>query len=207
VIAYWEKRVGIFGDEKAFLPMTLSGALKGDERSLEIGFLRPTFQKDDAGRAILYVEPSRLPMDKNYDRHSMVRAFWYYNHAALEDEEVQKKGVVIVAYPKEAQKSQFDRKMTKMNMGSIRGCLPMRVAAIHICHPPWFFEIIFAIAKIFLGERLRKRVKVHTGSEEGVIDTLEKKFGIDRVKLPSQMGGGNDLDHMDWLEKRRSSGL
>jgi len=208
VIAYWEKRVGIFGDEKAFLPMTLSGALKGDERSLEIGYARPVFEKDDAGRAILFVDPARLPMDKTtFEPISMARAFWYYAHAVLEDEEVQKKGVVLVIYPKEAQRTQFNRKVFKTKIASMKGCLPMRVAAFHICHAPSFFENLFAVAKIFLGERLRKRVKMHSGSKEGVLDKLEKKFGIDRVKMPTQMGGGNDLDHMGWLEERMSSGL
>ena len=109
IIAYWDKRVEIFGEDKAFLPLTLSEALKDDARSLEIAFMRPTHCKDDAGRAILFVDPSRLPTDGSYDRHSMARAFWYFMHAVLEDEDVQKKGCVIIAHPRHAQRVQFDR--------------------------------------------------------------------------------------------------
>ena len=36
LIRYWDKRVLVFGEDRAFLPLTLDGALKGDETSLEM---------------------------------------------------------------------------------------------------------------------------------------------------------------------------
>jgi len=208
IIAYWDKRIEIFGEERGFLPLNLEGALKGDEKALQIAYLRPTHEKDDAGRAILFVDPSRMPLDKKtLDRKSMGRAFWYYIHAALEDEDVQRKGFVILAYGEKVKFSHYDQPMDKINMSSIKGCLPVRIAAFHVCHPPTFFSVIFPIMKVFLGERLRKRVKLHTGSHDDVNEILEVKFGVERGKLPTEMGGANVLDHMKWLETRRAAGL
>jgi len=67
----------------------------------------------------------------------------------------------------------------KMNMESISGCLPVRMGAFHIVHPPWFFgKIVFPIMKIVMPERMRKRVRVHWGWGEKVLNNL-KEFGLD----------------------------
>ena len=169
--------------------------------------MRLTFQKDDAGRGIVFVDPSRLPKKGTYDKKSMIRAFWYNVHAILEDEEIQRKGVVIIAHPRHLAHANFDRSMSKMHIESLRGCLPLRVAAIHICHPPWFFKLVFAVLKLFLGERMRKKVKPHSGEDETVLLKMQRNFGISKDKIPSEMGGGLVLDQVVWLEERRSKGL
>jgi len=222
IVAYWDKRLEIFGPERAFLPLTLSHALKDDTSSLHVGFLRNTLQKDDAGRAILFVDPSRFPPDQAYDRYSMVRALWYNIHSAIEEDDVQRKGVVIIAHPEHVARSQIDQKLMKMNVTCIRGCLPVRIAAFHVCNPPFFFELLFPIVKLLMGERLRKRIKIHSdrngkknkstkgeGSveESTVIRKLVDKYGIDKIKIPTEVGGGNTIDHVQWLEDRKVAGL
>lgn len=142
----------MFGQDKAFLPMTLDGALKDDHISLGVGFARLVVPaKDPAGRSIIFADPSKLDSTK-YDRESMVRATWYVMHAALESVDAQKMGVVMVAYPKHVHITQVDRKLMKLNMESIKGCIPVRLAAFQICHPPEIFSIIFPLIKLFLGE-------------------------------------------------------
>ena len=85
----------MFGQDKAFLPMTLDGALKDDHISLGVGFARLVVPaKDPAGRSIIFADPSKLDSTK-YDRESMVRATWYVMHAALESVDAQKMGVVM----------------------------------------------------------------------------------------------------------------
>jgi hypothetical protein len=148
---YWNKRISLFGPVKAFLPMTLDGALKDDEVALSIGFARLVPAKDPVGRSIVFVDPSKLDSSK-YERESMVRALWYVLHAALENVDAQKMGCIMMGYPKNAHISQVDRSLMKMNMESIRGCIPVRISAFFLCHPPTFFAVIFPIIKLFLGQ-------------------------------------------------------
>jgi hypothetical protein len=203
---YWNKRISVFGQDKAFLPMTLDGALKDDHISLGVGFARLVVPaKDPAGRSIIFADPSKLDSTK-YDRESMVRATWYVMHAALESVDAQKMGVVMVAYPKHVHITQVDRKLMKLNMESIKGCIPVRLAAFQICHPPEIFSIIFPLIKLFLGERLRKRIKVHSGSDEHVLEQLSK-YGLTKDCLPTELGGAIVLDHDNWLSERKSSSL
>lgn len=202
---YWDKRVEIFGPTKAFEPLTQEGALSEDKPTFSFGVTRliPGV-KDPSGRSILFFDPSLQDKTK-YTNESMLRVIWYTYHAALENVEAQKHGIVLVVWPAEAKFAQFNRPLVKQMASSIKGCLPVRVSAFHICHPPTFFKVIFPIMKLFLGERLRKRVRVHAGSEESVLKHLEN-FGLTKDKLPAQLGGGVTLDHMKWLEERLAEG-
>jgi len=203
---YWDKRIEIFGPEKAFLPLTLEKALKDDSVALSFGFTRDTGKKDPFGHAVIFVDPS-LQDPTKYERESAVRALWYVMHAVLEDEEVQKRGTIMLAYPKRAKLSQFDNKLVNMNISSIRGCIPVRVAAFHICHPPTFFSIVFPIVKLFMGEKLRKRVKVHAGSDKHVLQRLASPFGLTKEVLPTDLGGEVVLHHDAWLKARKEAGM
>jgi len=102
--------------------------------------------------------------------------------------------------------SQFDHGLANQLMGAIRGCLPVRMSALHLCHPPVFFQLIFPILKVLMGSRLRKRMLIHYGSNEHVLKRLETKFGMPRTKLPTELGGSVTLDHEKWLEERKKAG-
>jgi hypothetical protein len=205
LVEYWEKRLELFGPEKAFLPLHLDKALREDTYPMSLEYIRLLPVKaDPSGRSVIIVDPSKQEGSK-YARESMVRVVWYMIHAALEDEETQKKGIVVIANPKNAKFSQFDQKQDSMIVASLKGILPMRLSEIHICNPPYFFRILFPIVKIFLGERLRKRVNVHSGSDEKMLDRLDK-FGLKREDLPSDLGGQIVLDHDGWLEDRKHDG-
>lgn len=209
IVKYWKKRVEMFGEAKAFLPFTLgdSGPFQGDDSSLKIGFLRLTNQRDTAGRPIVFGDPSRLPADQSsYENESMCRALWYCMHALLEDETAQRKGSVIVMFPKNVRIAHFNRKLAKLNAESIKGCIPIRLSALHICHPPVVFDLIFPIIKVLMGAHLRKKIRVNSGSNEKVLNKFESQFGITSDKLPTEMGGTLVLDQEQWLKERLESG-
>jgi len=225
---YWKLRVEIFGREKAFQPLTLSQALSDDTVALEMGFARllPGIQ-DPQGRAILYLDPS-LQDKTRYNYMSMCRAAWYVLHAALferpshssssstekEGESelsaaaiaAQRYGVVILNDPSRAKFEQFDRRLARQVVTSLQGALPIRLAAIHLCNPPTFFAMILRLIYLFMKERTRKRTIIHPGSTAKVRRALAA-YGLDKSKLPTQLGGEVVLDHLQWLQERRSRGL
>jgi len=166
--------------------------------------------RDDAGRAIFFADPSRYPADighESFDVHSMARSFWYFLHSVLEDEEVQKKGCVVVSDLTNIKPFHFDRKLAALQLHSVRSCIPLKIVKMHICHPPWFLQVVYPCMKLMMGERLRRKVKLHAEEYESILQTLEVKYGISRDKLPVEMGGGLTLDHIEWLEERKKLGL
>lgn len=180
-------------------------------KGLSYGLLRPTTTHDSAGRALLFIDPSRLA---NYNKHNdderfgVARALWYVLHSMLEgNETAQKVGIVVVGYPHHAKLSYLDRKLMKMNVESLSGCIPVRLGGFHICHLPWFFgKVAFPLMKLVMPERMRKRVRVHVGSEEKVLKELEE-VGMGREVLPSEIGGDVVLDNDGWMQERKMAGL
>jgi hypothetical protein len=195
----------VFGPEKAFLPLTLSQALKDDAVALSYGFISLTGTKDASGRAIVYLEPAKQDKTK-YPRESMCRVLWYVAHAALEDEMTQRRGIVILVYPHGAKISQMDRALIRMHVDSIKSCLPLRLSGIHLCHPPTFLILVLPVFKFFMGKRMRNRLQVHSGSKEKVLKHIAM-YGLSKESIPEELGGNVRLDYQAWLEQRRAADL
>ena len=157
------------------------------------------------GRCIVFGDPSVLKPNE-YDRHSMVRSLWYHMHVALEEsEDTQKHGIIMLMYPHNAQLSQFDRELGKMNMGSMQGILPLRMSAIHIIQPPKFFKVILVFARLIMSKRTMKRMLFHFGSQQQVLEKLAS-YGLEKNVLPTEVGGTLEIDVVKWAEGRRSNG-
>ena len=202
--AYWKKRVRLFG-VKAFQPLTLDQALSDDQVALEKGFITwVEGAKDPKGRAILVADPA--VQDQTYTSLSMVRAIWYTFHTALtEMESAQKHGIVLCFDPSKASMTQFDRKVAQHLAESIQGTIPVRLAAVHICKPPSFVAILLPIMKMFLNERMRKRIKIHPGDDQKVIASIAK-YGLSKDSLPTTLGGNIRHDATAQLKARKSRG-
>jgi hypothetical protein len=85
--------------------------------------------------------------------------------------------------------------------------LPIRMSAIHGCHVPYMYSCAIALVMLFLGERLRKRILVHNGTDEYVLTVLEDEYRIAAEHIPTDMGGLLQLNVLAWLEERRAAGL
>lgn len=202
---YWAKRLELFGPEKAFLPLTHESLSEGTKAAIERGFVTVLpGVKDPDGRGVVLVDPSRIDSSK-FERVDMVRGFWYSIHAILEEESTQKRGMIALVCPRNAKLSKFDSKLDQMIMESIKGCLPLRMSCIAICHPPSFFRIIWPIVSVIMGARLRKRVKVFMGKDEDVVGKVES-IGLTRDQIPELIGGNFKVDRKAWLEGRIQEG-
>eukprot|EP00549_Striatella_unipunctata_P012477 CAMPEP_0118698342 /NCGR_PEP_ID=MMETSP0800-20121206/15136_1 /TAXON_ID=210618 ORGANISM="Striatella unipunctata, Strain CCMP2910" /NCGR_SAMPLE_ID=MMETSP0800 /ASSEMBLY_ACC=CAM_ASM_000638 /LENGTH=229 /DNA_ID=CAMNT_0006598129 /DNA_START=316 /DNA_END=1005 /DNA_ORIENTATION=- len=224
LVKYWDKRIELYGEKKAFLPLTLNkdGASRDDTLPLEMGVIGPG-GIDKAGRCILVADPTKIKRRK-YDRSTMVRAIWYVVHAMLLDAAtatanddkdgskeaavaVQQKGIVLLTIGVGAKFWQFDSRQEKENIDSLREFLPLRMAAIHFCHPPGFFHLVLPIIKMLAGPILGKVIYLQSGSFDDVLRVLEEDYGIPKEYIPVALGGGFSFDQIKWLEERQNAGL
>lgn len=204
---YWTKRLEFFGEKKAFKSLTLENIYDDDEDEVALrrGFLAIIPMKHKTGRRILYCDPGKL--DKTlYTREMLVRSVWYFMHRVLSDTDVQKKGVIGLVNPRTAKFSEVEKKIMWMCTVSVKGCIPIRLSAFHVCHTPMIFKVIFPFVKVLIGPRLRKRLRLHFGSDQAVIKVLSK-FHITKDQIPDDLGGNFVYDHDAWIEDMRAQGL
>lgn len=201
-VKYWNKRVEIFGLDRAFQPLTVEHMTKEDIIAGEAGFANVIMQDKD-NRAILFVDPSKHTRN-NYQTENMIHMVWYKLHTILEESEyTQKRGIILMAYPHHAELANLDRTLLKQVFSSLQACIPIRLSVLHICRPPSIFKIVWPIASVFMSKRTKQRLKIHTGSQEDVLKVLVSKFQLDPKFIPVDLGGKYIVNPKDWMDKRR----
>lgn len=186
-IRYWNMRLVVFGKEKAFLPMTLEGTMKGCEKAVSSNYVAVAKGTTDPdGRALVLIDFSKEGGDDSSE--DLLRVMWYQMHVALSSESAQKKGVVF--YLKTIERMSDGRaSLWKKLADAVRGTLPVRVSAMHFISCPAFMKFLLQIAKTILGKKLRNRIYVHSGSVDEKLESLSK-FGLGTMdKLPDVVGG------------------
>lgn len=204
IVKYWEKRVELF-KERAYRPLTIENMFDEDDEAITLEHLQLLPDKDFDGRAVLLFDLSKIDTYK-YARDSYRKWSFYTTWSALQDEEVQRKGIITIIFPHGCQYHKFDRKLAKQTVEATRGCLPMRVGAFHVCHAPTTLKLVLPFFKVLLGSRLRKRIKFHFGTDEHVVSKLGN-YGIQVENIPTELGGTLVLNQNKWVAKRRESGL
>uniref|UniRef100_A0A6S9ANQ1 CRAL-TRIO domain-containing protein n=1 Tax=Ditylum brightwellii TaxID=49249 RepID=A0A6S9ANQ1_9STRA len=137
---------------------------------------------------------------------TQIRALMYIEEAALEDESVQRKGVIFINYNgNNPTFGQFDRHLIGQWASSTKGCMPIRVSAIYILQIPTLFVVLLNLLKYLLGARLAKRLLIIPGSNEKCLTRLEKR-GIAKELLPIEIGGKLMLDQEEWVRERMQAG-
>ena len=173
--------------------------------ALRLGFVQLVpGVSDPMGRSILYVDPS-VQDRRLYSRENMCRAVWYTIFAALESETAQRHGIIVLSNNSRATFGQSDTRLSRMVINALQGAIPVRLSAFHICHPPSYVAGTFAIAKLFMSARTRKRFLIQNGSAEEVLRSLGE-YGMSTSVIPAPLAGGVKLDHERWLHNRRLMG-
>ena len=199
---YWEERLSAFGPDRAFLPMTLAGAMK-DEVVPMINY--PIWQclpvTDSAGRPILYAEPSRRDFTK-YSPEQEIRAVMYMFETMLEDDDVRRKGCVALYNAQDVQQHQARRVLTKKLIEQINHIYPIRVRATHMCHPTKFmFYMFLPVVKMFMPKEVRVRLQLHYGDTDKVLRELDG-FCLSRDRVPDSLGGDLHCSINQWVLDR-----
>lgn len=94
LVAYWKYRKETFGDDKAFLPMTLDGAMKDDRQIFDLGFCA-LLPPDNGGRPIVFW--NRIACTRAVaPRLVFLRCLFYLCQVASEDKDATYRGFVFL---------------------------------------------------------------------------------------------------------------
>ncbi|CAD6234039.1 GSCOCG00012358001-RA-CDS [Cotesia congregata] len=80
----------------------------------------------------------------------------------------------------------FTPTFAKAELDWVQKCYPGRIKGLHMVHNPFLFNMVFALFKPLLTEKLRKRIYFHGTNKESLLKV------VDRKAVPKYMGG--DLD-------------
>eukprot|EP00521_Asterionellopsis_glacialis_P009126 CAMPEP_0195285638 /NCGR_PEP_ID=MMETSP0707-20130614/3398_1 /TAXON_ID=33640 /ORGANISM="Asterionellopsis glacialis, Strain CCMP134" /LENGTH=365 /DNA_ID=CAMNT_0040345161 /DNA_START=140 /DNA_END=1233 /DNA_ORIENTATION=+ len=164
--------------------MTLQDLDEEDHVALNGNGLRILPEKDKAGRVVLCSCRSKWHIC-NPQRPSMFRTLWFLVHAALKDEAVQRKGIVLVlddrVQGKSSTQSMFDVKRDRVFLKFIRDILPTKIVGIHHIvgqSDDIYKYIIFPQFLCILGKYLRARYRRHNGDDPNTLLTELDRYGI-----------------------------
>ena len=137
-----------------------------------------------------------------------MRVCWYQLQVAIEDDIVQKNGIVIIAgHPRRPTTlADQDRKLDSILLRNMRYAIPIKLVAFHHVTSAKLLEYLVPVLIAFIGPTMRKRYVPHAGSEWKFLKELQE-YGINGGILPLNMGGKLDFNYSAWLEYRRSRGL
>eukprot|EP00521_Asterionellopsis_glacialis_P007173 CAMPEP_0195289502 /NCGR_PEP_ID=MMETSP0707-20130614/5754_1 /TAXON_ID=33640 /ORGANISM="Asterionellopsis glacialis, Strain CCMP134" /LENGTH=415 /DNA_ID=CAMNT_0040349517 /DNA_START=156 /DNA_END=1403 /DNA_ORIENTATION=+ len=196
---YWEMRQSIFG-EKAFLPMTLEGAMSDLVPTMLVfpNLSRCIFDVEEHGRIIIFGNHEGVDLNE-LDPGALVRMLWYNLHLAMKhDDEQQKRrqeqqqpqsdnttksnitahGLVAVNFGRRLTLDQFNRRRNRLIVKSVCEYIPVQVQAVHLVTCSLFIEQVLPLVKWYMGRRLRFRIRLHQGPDKEILQSLVS-YGVD----------------------------
>mmetsp|Transcript_5449 Transcript_5449/g.8299 ORF Transcript_5449/g.8299 Transcript_5449/m.8299 type:complete len:350 (+) Transcript_5449:16-1065(+) len=209
LVEYWNLRVEIFGDERAFLPMTLDGALYGDSSLIQMISHFPNFRtflpNDSHGRTVILSAPSCDAEEFNvFDCNTWMRYIWYNVHIALRRPSTILRGIVyIFVGSPHFNLDLFDRIKQKMLVRSTL-CFPVTIRAVHYLSLNHTLQsLILPVVKFFMNQELRQRIVHHiVSTPEEIVDSAKAclpDYGIPVENIPTILGGDYELN-LNWLQ-------
>lgn len=57
----------------------------------------------------------------------------------------------------------------------LQDCVPARLKAVHIVNQPYIFNMLFAIFKPFMREKLRNRIFFHGSDKQSLLNYIDAK--------------------------------
>ena len=126
---------------------------------MEAGFFQMLPSRDRSGRLVI----GKFHQDAHDDvsLESKLRAFWYMLMVAVQKEEDQKRGIVILVV-------KMDRKVNRLETwknSTLLATAPVRVKAFHICHNDPRVSVLTSLCMLALGPYYRARMRVHEGKK------------------------------------------
>ena len=162
MLQYWEDKLNFFGPGAAFRELRFSDLMTNDWKLISEGFIRILPETDRFGREVLWMNHQVWNRES---QDAILRAIWFAVHEILNEEHVQKSGIIIIfnSPRRFCLKQQFDRKCHNHILRSLRDALPVKVAAFHILIQNTELNLVLPNMLHMLGPTIRARVVIHSG--------------------------------------------
>ncbi|XP_013201282.2 alpha-tocopherol transfer protein-like isoform X1 [Amyelois transitella] len=134
--------------------------------------------RDQHGRRIMVVESGERWNPRKVSLTEVFRGVQLGLEAAMDEPLTQVNGVISILDMKGlslTQVMQFTPSFAKMVIDWIQDCVPIRLKAVHIVNQPYVFNMLFAIFKPFMREKLRSRIHFHGTNFESLLSHIDAK--------------------------------
>lgn len=177
------------------------GLLPSKEKNIfESNILTVCPNRDQHGRRILILELGKKWNHKKVQLDEVFKGCVLFLEAAMLEPETQVCGAVVI-FDMDGlsmqQVWQFTPPFAKRIVDWLQDSVPLRVKNIHIINQPYIFNMVFALFKPFLREKLRSRIIFHGTDRESLHSYMSPKC------LPEVYGGSVALPRisgMQWYE-------
>jgi hypothetical protein len=169
LVNFLEAKLDLFGPTVASREIRITDLSKEDKKSLDSGFFQLLPVRDVTGRAII----CGMPMLRNYrDLKNLVRSFMYIVMVALQDQETQQNGIVMVGF--NCGKDRVVDRPAAWSILKITKVLPIRIVGIHFCYDAFLVRPMMSLAMLVMGAHRRVRFRAHYGKmkEDKVYDLM-----------------------------------
>ncbi|CAH1187546.1 unnamed protein product [Phyllotreta striolata] len=156
--------------------------------------------RDQFGRRILVIELGKKWKTDKVSLDEVFKGAVLFVEAAMLEPETQVCGAVVVFDMDGlslSQTTKFTPAFAKRIVDWLQESIPVRVKNIHIVNQPYIFNIVFALFKPFLREKLKSRIIFHGTDRKSLHKHMSPKC------LPECYGGTLDLPRIDgpqWYE-------
>ncbi|CAG9098143.1 unnamed protein product [Plutella xylostella] len=134
--------------------------------------------RDQHGRRIMLVESGERWNPREVSLSEMFRGVQLGLESAMVEPRTQVCGVVVILDVKGLSLThimQFTPSFAKMVVDWIQDCTPIRLKAVHIINQPFIFNMLFALFKPFLREKLRKRIYFHGADRASLLAHVDAR--------------------------------
>ena len=121
---------------------------------------------------------------------------------SLEDEQLQKLGVVSISYQVGPLNKEYDYELTR-KVSKLVKCMPLRFVAVYLCYSESRWKNVAELISRLLSPILKVRLRSIQGSHQECLYKLLSLGISDRAVPLTNEGEKLDQGHMAWLEYRR----
>jgi len=200
---HWQLRYDLFGPDRCFLPMSLTGAMQDEVDNLinrRVIQLLPV--PDGSGRAILFSDLTRRELSRYSSKQEMMAAF-YFLDVADESPDFLHSGHIYISNSFGLNKSAFNRSSREFG-ARINDFAPSKLRAMHAINPSKItHHCIIPICKRLFGKTLGMRIVTHRGSPDKISRELAQ-YRLPKECIPIEIGGELHFDMKEWVAQRRA---